>query len=188
MICLWRVKVSSNNQEWLISFRDNSFFRISETDFFKEVHTNKKLKKGFPDEDRGMCEMDFCYLNDSSIDLIECKELSNLESNNRSLKENCTDKALHSVSFIKTALYSKNESIVKILHSLNKNYDANIELKLYFVFKISSKDKNFIDAISKKIEQSIRKFVLFPLGEMYNSSIVEVLDYDTAKIKLGYIL
>ena len=183
--------MSSNNQEWLISFRDNSFFRISETDFFRKVQTNKKLKekirkKEIKDKDKGMREMDFCYLNDSSIDLIECKNISNLKNKVRKLKGNCTDKALHSVSFIKTALYSKNESIVKILHSLNKNYDANIDLKLYFVFKISYKDRGFMKEFSEEIEKSIRKFVLFPLGEMYN--IVEVLDYDTAKIKLGYIL
>lgn len=132
-----------------------------------------------------MREMDFCYCHKNHIDLIECKETTNPKK--QSLKENCTDKALHSSALLKTALYSKNNDILQALNNINRNYTGDEELKLYFIFKIPEKDKSVIYDVSKIIENSIKKFLICPLGKMWNIKEVQVLDYDTAKNKLNYI-
>ncbi len=170
------------NEEWLIEFKDNSYFRISENQFYIENQRNHAV---CVDNERGMREMDFCYCHQNHIDLIECKETTNPEK--RSLKENCTDKALHSSALLKTALYSKNNYILQALNNINRNYTGDEELKLYFIFKITEKDKNVIYDAAKTIENSIRKFLICPLGKMWNIKEVKVLDYDTAKNILDYI-
>lgn len=170
------------NEEWLIEFKDNSYFRISENQFYIENQRNYAV---CVDNERGMREMDFCYCHQNHIDLIECKETTNPEK--QSLKENCTDKALHSSALLKTALYSKNNYILQALNNINRNYTGDEELKLYFIFKITEKDKNVIYDAAKTIENSIRKFLICPLGKMWNIKEVKVLDYDTAKNILDYI-
>lgn len=170
------------NEEWLIEFKDNSYFRISENQFYIENQRNYAV---CVDNERGMREMDFCYCHQNHIDLIECKETTNPEK--QSLKENCTDKALHSSALLKIALYSKNNYILQALNNINRNYTGDEELKLYFIFKITEKDKNVIYDAAKTIENSIRKFLICPLGKMWNIKEVKVLDYDTAKNILDYI-
>ena len=170
------------NEEWLIEFKDNSYFRISENQFYKD---NQKNYAVCVDNESGMREMDFCYCHKNHIDLIECKETTNPKK--QSLKENCVDKALHSSALLKTALYSKNNDILQALNNINRNYTGDEELKLYFIFKIPEKDKSVIYDVSKIIENSIKKFLIYPLGKMWNIKEVQVLDYDTAKNMLNYI-
>ncbi|MEI0580920.1 hypothetical protein [Brachyspira pilosicoli] len=180
----------NNTEEWLIEFKDNSYFRLSENKFYIQNQKNYEVcrdnegnKKG---SYGGMKEMDFCYCHDMHIDLIECKKSDSPAK--RALKEDCTDKALHSSALLKTALYSKNNYIFEVLNKLNKNYSGDEELKIYIIFeKLDAKSKtNFVD-VSKGIEDSIKKFLICPLGKMWNIKEVQVLDYETAKKKLQYI-
>ena len=177
----------SNNEEWLIEFKDNSYFRLSENQFYIQNQKNYEVCK---DNDKehysGMKEMDFCYCHDTHIDLIECKESDN--PGKRALKEDCTDKALHSSALLKTALYSKNDYIFEVLNKLNKNYCGNEEFKIYIIFKkLDARSKSHFIDVSKEIEKSIKKFLICPLGKLWNIKEVQVLDYETAKNKLQYI-
>ena len=94
---------------------------------------------------------------------------------------------MHSSALLKTALYSKNNYIIQALNNINRNYTGNEELKLYFIFKIPEKDKSVIYDVAKIIENDIKKFLICPLGKMWNIKEVYVLDYETAKDKLNYI-
>ena len=181
ILCL-RKALMCQNKEWLIEFKDNSFFRISENQFYKKNQRNNEV---CVNNERGMREMDFCYCHQNHIDLIECKKPTNPAK--QSLKENCIDKALHSSALLKTALYSKNNYIIQALNNININYTGNEELKLYFIFKIPEKDKSVIYDVAKIIENDIKKFLICPLGKMWNIKEVQVLDYETAKDKLNYI-
>ncbi|MCZ9886603.1 hypothetical protein [Brachyspira hyodysenteriae] len=103
-----------------------------------------------------MKEMDFCYCHDTHVDLIECKEVSNMDKSN--LKDDLRLKALHSSALLKTALYDGNNDIIKTLNSINKNYDPNIELKVYVIFKqFNAKDKIMIPYVVKEIENIIKE-------------------------------
>lgn len=170
------------NEEWLIEFKDDSYFRISRNQFYIDNQRNNAV---CVNNESGMCEMDFCYCHQNHIDLIECKEPNNPKK--RSLKENCVDKALHSSALLKTALYSKNDDILQALNDIGKNYTVDEELKQYFIFKITEKDKSVIYDAAKTIENAIKKFLVCPLGKMWNIKEVHVLDYNTAKNKLDYI-
>ncbi|WP_295297271.1 hypothetical protein [uncultured Brachyspira sp.] len=177
----------SDNTEWLIEFKDNSYFRLSENKFYIKNQKNYEVCQDNNEKNYGgMKEMDFCYCHDMHIDLIECKKSDS--PSKRALREDCTDKALHSSALLKTALYSKNNYIFEVLNKLNKNYSGDEELKIYIIFeKLDAKSKtNFID-VSREIEGSIKKFLICPLGKMWNIKEVQVLDYKTAKKKLEYI-
>ena len=136
---------------------------------FKDKQTNKNENKNIARHE-----------NSLTIESL-CKALK------QNLKENCVDKALHSSALLKTALYSKNNDILQALNNINRNYTGDEELKLYFIFKIPEKDKSVIYDVSKIIENSIKKFLICPLGKMWNIKEVQVLDYDTAKNMLNYI-
>ncbi|WP_028328690.1 hypothetical protein [Brachyspira alvinipulli] len=173
----------SNNQEWLIEFKDNSYFRLSKNQFYIQ---NQKNYEVCSQNDNGMKEMDFCYCNDAHIDLIECKEVNNMDKSN--LKDDLRLKALHSSALLKTALYDGNNDIIKTLNNLNKNYNINIELRVYIIFKqFNAKDKTIISDIVKEIENIIKRSLICPLGKLWNIKEVQVLDYETAKNKLQYI-
>lgn len=62
------------NEEWLIEFKDDSYFRISKNQFYIDNQRNDVV---CVNNERGMCEMDFCYCHQNHIDLIECKEPNN---------------------------------------------------------------------------------------------------------------
>lgn len=175
----------SNNEEWLIEFKDNSYFRLSENQFYIKNQKNYKVCQDNDEKSYGgMKEMDFCYCHDTHIDLIECKDVSKPEN----YKWDCTDKALHSSALLKTALYSKNNYIFEVLNKLNKNYSGNEEFKIYVIFKkLDAKSKTHFIDVSREIEDSIKKFLICPLGKMWNIKEVQVLDYETAKKKLQYI-
>ncbi|MEI0797539.1 hypothetical protein R4Q14_04315 [Brachyspira intermedia] len=182
----------SNNKEWLIEFKDNSYFRLSENQFYIQNQKNYEVcmdridsKSNKKETYRGMKEMDFCYCHNTHIDLIECKESDNPDKN--ALREDCTDKALHSSALLKTALYSKNDYIFEVLNKLNKNYSGNEELKIYIIFKLDSKSKIHFQSVSQIMENSIKKFLICPLGKLWNIKEVHVLDYETAKNKLQYV-
>lgn len=175
----------SNNEEWLIEFKDNSYFRLSENQFYIKNQKNYKVCQDNDEKSYGgMKEMDFCYCHDTHIDLIECKDVSKPEN----YKWDCTDKALHSSALLKTALYDGDNEITQTLNNINKNYDPNIELKIYIIFKeFNAKDKTIIPDIIKEIENVIKRTLICPLGKMWNIKEVQVLDYETAKKKLQYI-
>lgn len=177
----------NNNIEWLIEFKDNSYFRLSENQFYIQNQKNYEVCK---DNDKehysGMKEMDFCYCHDTHIDLIECKEVNNMDKSN--LKDDLRLKALHSSALLKTALYDGNNDIIKTLNNINKNYDPNTELKVYIIFKqFNAKDKIMISDIVKEIENIIKRSLICPLGKLWNIKEVHVFDYETAKNKLTYI-
>ncbi|HJH55307.1 hypothetical protein [Brachyspira hyodysenteriae] len=180
----------NNTEEWLIEFKDDSYFRLSENQFY--IHNQKNYELCRDNEGNkkesygGMKEMDFCYCHDTHVDLIECKEVSNMDKSN--LKDDLRLKALHSSALLKTALYDGNNDIIKTLNSINKNYDPNIELKVYVIFKqFNAKDKIMIPYVVKEIENIIKRSLICPLGKLWNIKEVHVLDYNTAKNKLQYI-
>ncbi|WP_300756094.1 hypothetical protein [uncultured Brachyspira sp.] len=177
----------SNNSEWIVEFKDNSYFRLSENQFYIQNQKNYEVCKDDNKEHySGMKEMDFCYCHDNCIDLIECKEVNNMDKSN--LKDDLRLKALHSSALLKTALYDGNNDIIKTLNNLNKNYNTNIELKVYIIFKqFNSKNKTMIPDIVKEIENIIKRSLICPLGKLWNIREVQVLDYETAKNKLQYI-
>ncbi|WP_297208166.1 hypothetical protein [uncultured Brachyspira sp.] len=178
----------NNNTEWLIEFKYNSYFRLSENQFYIQNQKNYEVCK---DNDKehysGMKEMDFCYCNDSCIDLIECKEVNNINKSN--LKDDLRLKALHSSALLKTALYDGNNNIIQTLNNINKNYNPNIEIKVFIIFKeFNAKNKIIIPDVVKEIENIIKRSLICPLGKLWNIKEVQVLDYETAKNKLQYII
>lgn len=151
-----------------IEFKDNSYLRLSENQFYIQNQKNYEVCK---DNDKehysGMKEMDFCYCHDTHIDLIECKEVNNMDKSN--LKDDLRLKALHSSALLKTALYSKNNYIFEVLNKLNKNYSGDEELKIYVIFKkLDARSKTHFIDVSKEIEDSIKKFLICPLGKLWN--------------------
>ncbi|WP_157159532.1 hypothetical protein [Brachyspira pilosicoli] len=177
----------NNTEEWLIEFKDNSYFRLSENQFYIRNQKNYEVCQNNDEKSYGgMKEMDFCYCHDTHIDLIECKSVNNIDKSK--LKNDLRLKSLHSSALLKTALYDNNNEIIQTLNDINKNYNPNIELKIYFIFKqFNAKNKAVIPDVVKQIENVIKRTLICPLGKMWNIKEVQVLDYETAKKKLQYI-
>ena len=125
----------SDNTEWLIEFKDNSYFRLSENKFYIKNQKNYEVCQDNNEKNYGgMKEMDFCYCHDMHIDLIECKKSDS--PSKRALREDCTDKALHSSALLKTALNNNitqqqegNEGKIVKIEAISCTVSINLEEK-----------------------------------------------------------
>jgi hypothetical protein len=156
-----------DNREWTTEFKDNSFFRICENQYYKE---NGKYT--------GLKEMDYCYFTGSSLDFIECKEVKNIKND---MKIDCALKGVHSLALVKTGLLENHDQFQSGIKKLP--IPKNITINIYFVFKVDYEQKSQLQFIQPFIEDRIKCF-----KKIWNIIDIQVLDYEKAKEKLKYII
>lgn len=156
--------------EWKIEFKDDSYFRLDKSDYYRH-------RSGAGYKIAGLRNIDYCYYTGNSLDFIECKEVNKPEGETL----DCALKGVHSIAVVKTGLLENNKEFLKDINGLN--IPDNIKINVYFVFNIEEKELEYqLPSMQPFIDDNIKCFSL-----LWNINEVLVMSYDQALKKLDYI-
>src|SRR5208337_2173152 len=105
------------NNEWSVEFRDKSYFRLCDNQYYINNGKFEHLK-----------EMDYCYFTGESLDFIECREVKNIRYN----LSDYVFKGIHSLALVKTGLLKNDKQFLSGINELPISKDTSINI--YFIF------------------------------------------------------